>query len=202
MSGERCPSIPPEKLTPEQRVFHDGMMDKIRNGFGSTFNLQGKYGGLLGPLSIMMHTPEYSTHTMRLNKEVSSLPALEPRVKEVAIMATQGHYTGSFGGFLIYSHSRIIASQGLLTEDQMKKIAQGEKPSDIGEKESVAFDLAMRLVKGGQPLEQDLWERANSILGKDQTLHVIQLVAFYSLHGVTLNDGIIGTPEGEQIWKS
>jgi hypothetical protein len=140
---------------------------------------------------------------MRLNKEVLNLPALEPEVTEVAIMATMGHYTSSFGGgFLTYSHSRIIASKNLLTEEQMKKITFGEKPTDLTEKESVAFDLAMRLVKGGKPLEQDLWERANAILGKEQTLHVIQLVAYYSLHGVALNAGIIGAPEGEQIFKS
>ncbi|RDW85360.1 hypothetical protein BP5796_03685 [Coleophoma crateriformis] len=203
MSGPRYPAIPPEKLTPEQQVFHDEMKEKIRNGMGSTFTLEGKDGGLLGPLSIMMYTPQYSTHTMRLNKEVLNLPALEPLVTEVAILATQGHYTGSFGGgFLTYSHSRIVASQGLLTEEQMKKITRGEKPTGLGEKGDVAFDLAMRLVKGGKPLEQDLWERANAILGKEQTLHVIQLVAYYSLHGVTLNAGIIGAPEGERIWKS
>ncbi len=150
----------------------------------------------------MMYTPEYSTHTMRLNKEVLSLPALEPTVTEVAVLATQGYYTGSFGGFLTYSHSRIVASKGLLTEEQMKLITQGQKPLDLDEKGSVAFDLAMRLVKGGQPLEQDLWERANTVLGRDQTLHVIQLVAYYSLHGITLNAGIIGAPEGESIWKS
>lgn len=168
-----------------------------------SFTLVGKDGGLLGPLSIMMYTPEYSKHTMRLNKEVLSLPALEPAVTEVAILATQGHYTGSFGGgFLTYSHSRIIASKGLLTEEQMKMITEGKKPADLNDKESVAFDLAMRLVKGGKPLEQELWERANTILGKEQTLHVIQLVAYYSLHGITLNAGIIGAPDGEQIWKS
>jgi hypothetical protein len=161
-----------------------------------------KEGGLLGPLSIMTYTPEYSKYTMELNKQVLNLPALEPSVTEVAIMATQGHYTGSFGGFLIYSHSRIIAKKGLFSEEQMKMITQGEKPSDLTEKESVTFDLAMRLVKGGKPLEQDLWERANAILGKEQTLHVIQLVAYYSLHGVTLNAGIIGAPEGESIWSS
>lgn len=167
-----------------------------------SFTLQGKNGELLGPLSIMMYTPEYSVHTMRLNKAVLSLPALEPAVTEVAILAVQGHYTGSFGGgFLTYSHSRIVASKGLLTEEQMKRITEGEKPTDLGEKESLTFDLAMRLVKGGKPLEQDLWERANEILGKNQTLHVIQLVAYYSLHGVTLNAGIIGVPDGERLWK-
>jgi hypothetical protein len=73
-----------------------------------------------------MYTPEYSTHTMRLNKEVLNLPALEPAVTEVAILAVQGHYTCSFGGgFLNYSHSRIVASKGLLTEEQMKKITEG-----------------------------------------------------------------------------
>ena len=83
----------------------------------------------------MMHTPEYSTHTIRLNKEVLALPALEPAVTEVAILATLGHYTGSFGGgFLTYSHSRIVASKGLLTEDQMKKITEGEKPTDLSER--------------------------------------------------------------------
>ncbi|CZR68665.1 uncharacterized protein PAC_18564 [Phialocephala subalpina] len=153
MSGPRYPAIPPEKLTPEQRVFHNDMTEKIRNGFGSSFTLQGKDGGLLGPLSIMMYTPEYSKHTMRLNNEVLNLPALEPAVTEVAILATQGHYTGSFGGFLIYSHSRIAVGKELLTEEQMRKITQGEKPADLGEKEGVAFDLAIRLVKGGKPLE-------------------------------------------------
>jgi hypothetical protein len=137
---------------------------------------------------------------MRLNAEVLSLPALEPSVTEVAIFATQGHFTGSFGGFLTYSHSRITANKGLLTEEQMRKITKGVKPEGLSDKESVAFDLAMRLVKGGKPLEQDLWELANSVLGRDQTLHVIQLVAYYSLHGITLNAGIIGAPEGESIW--
>ena len=150
----------------------------------------------------MMYTPEYSTHTMRLNKEVLSLPALEPETTEVAILATQGHYTGSFGGFLTYSHSRIVTSKKLLTEEQMKKITQGEKPEDLSEKGSVVFDLAMRLVKGGKPLEQDLWDRANNVLGKDQTLHIIQVIAYYSLHGVTLNAGIIGAPDSESIWST
>lgn len=139
---------------------------------------------------------------MRLNEEVLKLPALEPAVVEVAILAVAGHYTGSFGGYSIYSHTRNALSSGLLTEEQMKKITQGEKPIDLSEKEGVAFELALRLVKGGKPLEQSLWERANSILGWDQTLHVIQLVAFYTLHGVTLNAGIIGAPEGESIWKT
>lgn len=139
---------------------------------------------------------------MRLNKEVLELPNLEPPVTEVAIMAVQGHYTGTFGGFLTYSHSRIIASKGLLTEEQMKKITAGEKPAGLSEKQEVAFDLAMRLVKGGKPLEQDLWERANAVLGKEQTVQIIQVIAYYSLHGVTLNAGIIGVPEGEKLWSS
>jgi 4-carboxymuconolactone decarboxylase len=202
MSGPRYPAIPPEQLTPEQRVFHDEMETKIKNGMGKTFTLHDKNGALLGPLSIMMHTPQYSTHTMRLNSEVLSLPALEPGPTEVAIMATQGYFTGSFGGFLTYSHSRIIASKNLLSEEQMKSITEGVKPDGLSDKESVAFDLAMRLVRGGKPLEQELWEKANDLLGKEQTLHIIQVVAYYSLHGITLNAGIIGAPEGEQIWKS
>lgn len=148
----------------------------------------------------MMYTPEYSTHTMRLNTEVLSLPGLEPSVTEVAILATQGHFTGSFGGFLTYGRSRVAAKKGLLTKAQMQEITSGFKPEGLSDKENVAFDLAMKLVNGGEPLEQALWERAKSILGRDQTLHVIHLVAFYSLLGITLNAGIIGTPEGESLW--
>lgn len=36
MSGPRYPAIPPEKLTSEQKVFHDAMAEKIKNGMGST----------------------------------------------------------------------------------------------------------------------------------------------------------------------
>lgn len=36
MSGPRYPAIQQEKLTPEQRIFYDEMMDKIRNnGLGA-----------------------------------------------------------------------------------------------------------------------------------------------------------------------
>lgn len=150
----------------------------------------------------MMHAPAYATHTMRLNKEVLELSALEPAVTEVAILATQGYYTGSFGGFLIYSHTRVAAKKNLLTEEQMRSITEGQKPDGLSEKQAVAFDLALRLLKGGSPLEQDLWERANKILGKEQTLHVIHVIAYYSLHGITLNAGIVGAPEGESIWSS
>lgn len=156
----------------------------------------------MGPLSIMTYTPQYSTHTMRLNSEVLGLPALEPGPTEVAILTTLGHYTRSFGGFLTYSHVRICASKSLFTDEQMKQLDAGIKPADLSEKEGVAFDLASRLVKGGQPLEQELWERSNRILGKDQTLHIIQVIAYYSLHGVTLNAGIIGAPDGESVWLS
>ncbi|KAK6364444.1 hypothetical protein LTS17_012209 [Exophiala oligosperma] len=202
MSGPRYPAIPPQQLTQEQQVFYDEMMGKIRDGMGSTLTLIGNNGELLGPLSIMMYTPQYSSHTMRLNFEVLSLPALEPGPTEVATMAVQGHYTGVVGGYLTYSHSRIIVDKNLLSEAQMKEITEGEEPSGLSEKESVAFQLAVRLVKGGNPLEQELWERANSILGWDQTLALIQVIAYYSLHGVTLNAGIIGVPEREHIWSS
>jgi hypothetical protein len=37
MSGPRYPAIPPEQLTAEQRVFHDEMEMKIRNGMGKTY---------------------------------------------------------------------------------------------------------------------------------------------------------------------
>jgi 4-carboxymuconolactone decarboxylase len=150
----------------------------------------------------MMYTPQYSTHTMRLNSEVLSLPALEPGPTEVAILTTLGHFTRSFGGYLTYSHVRICESKGLFTDEQMRQMDAGIKPEGLSDKESVAFDLAARLVKGGQPLEQELWGRANSVLGKDQTLHIIQVVAYYSLHGITLNAGIIGAPAGEKVWLS
>ena len=58
----------------------------------------------------------------------------------------------------------------------------------------------MRLVRGGAPLEQELWERCNEILGKDQTAAAIQLTAYYSLHSITLNAGIVGVPPGETLF--
>ncbi|KAG0646573.1 Transcription initiation factor TFIID subunit 11 [Hyphodiscus hymeniophilus] len=124
------------------------------------FTLKGKDGGLLGPHPISMHNPEYSVHTIRMNKEVLVFLGLEPVVTEVAILGTQGHFTGFFGGgFLTYSNSRTNASKGMLTEEQRRKIIHGVKPTDLDEKEGVTFDLAMRLVKDGKPLEQDLGEK-------------------------------------------
>ena len=70
------------------------------------------------------------------------------------------------------------------------------KPNDLTAEESVAFDLAYKLVRGGT-LPEPLYRLAVNTFGQHGTNEMIYLVGLYSMVSTTLNGFNVPVPERE-----
>ena len=70
------------------------------------------------------------------------------------------------------------------------------KPSDLSADESVAFDVAYKLVRGGV-LPEPLYRLAVATFGQHGTNEMIYLIGLYSMVSTTLNGFNVPVPERE-----
>ena len=70
------------------------------------------------------------------------------------------------------------------------------KPDDLSADESVAYDVAYKLVRGGT-LPEPLYRLAVETFGQHGTNELIYLVGLYSLVSTTLNGFNVPVPERE-----
>jgi 4-carboxymuconolactone decarboxylase len=70
------------------------------------------------------------------------------------------------------------------------------KPNDLAADESVAFDVAYKLVRGGT-LPEPLYRLSVETFGQHGTIELIYLVGLYSLVSTTLNGFNVPVPERE-----
>lgn len=87
-----------------------------------------------------------------------------------------------------------------LTKDQIIQIEKGEKPSDIDQQGSVAFDAAMELVRKPGPLGKEMWEKLMAEFGQEGALALVHYVGVYAYTCVLLNGCDVPLPGGEKIF--
>jgi 4-carboxymuconolactone decarboxylase len=100
---------------------------------------------------------------------------------------------------MIYAHERIAANHTSLTAGQIQEIKAGKKPLGLGDAESVAYDVTMKLVSCIKPLSDGAWERAVKTLGREGAVGLVHFVGFYAYTAVLLNGFDVPLPEGELI---
>ena len=83
-----------------------------------------------------------------------------------------------------------------MTAARLATLVADVKPNDLAQDESVAFDLAYKLVRGGT-LPEPLYRLAVDTFGQHGTNGLIYLVGLYSLVSTTLNGFNVPVPERE-----
>ena len=80
--------------------------------------------------------------------------------------------------------------------DRLATLVANLKPTDLTEDESVAFDVAYKLVRSGT-LPEPLYRLAVDAFGQHGPNEMIYLVGLYSLVSMTLNGFNVPVPEWE-----
>ena len=81
-----------------------------------------------------------------------------------------------------------------MAPQRLATICADLKPADLSAEESVAFDLAFALVRGGT-LPEPIYALARDTFGQHQLNEMIYLVGLYSLVSTTLNGFNVPVPE-------
>ncbi len=187
----RLPLIAPSELTAEQKSLYDDMRKGIASNF-SDFKFESEDGALIGPWNPWLHEPRIGRALWDLTLVMTATATLPGNVREVAILAVGSHFGAAYE---IYAHAAVAQRQGM-TLPRLATLTAGLKPADLDAAESVAFDLAHSLVRGGV-LPEPIYRLSMDTFGQHGTNELIYLVGLYSIVSVTLNGFNVPVPERE-----
>jgi 4-carboxymuconolactone decarboxylase len=187
----RLPLIPPAELSPEQKALYDEMRAGIATNFNA-FKVEREDGALMGPWNPWLHEPRIGKAIWDLTLAMTAEASLPDNIRQIAILAVGARFDAAYE---IYAHIAVAEREGMKAE-RLATLVADLKPADLAADESVAFDLAYALVRGGT-LPEPIYRLAVETFGQHGTNELIYLVGLYSLVSTTLNGFNVPVPERE-----
>lgn len=121
---------------------------------------------------------------------MTSLPALPPTVREVAILAVASRTQCAYEK---YAHLVMAEIRGI-THEQSQDLISGKFPESLGKGEKLAWEVANALGQPG-PLNQEIWDLGVQTIGKDGMMALIHVIGFYQYISVLLNGFDVKVPD-------
>lgn len=187
----RLPLIAPGDLTPEQKLLYNDMRKGIASNFNA-FKVEREDGALMGPWNPWLHEPAIGTAIWNLTLAMTANAALPDNVRQIAILVVGARFDAAYE---IYAHIAVAEREGM-SDERLATIVANLKPNDLAKDESVAFDVAYALSRGGT-LPEPLYRLAVSTFGQHGTNELIYLAGLYALVSTTLNGFNVPVPERE-----
>ena len=187
----RLPLITPADLTPEQKPLYDDMRRGIASNFNA-FKVQREHGALMGPWNPWLHEPQIGKAIWDLTLAMTASASLPDNVRQIVILVVGARFDAAYE---IYAHIAVAEREGM-REQRLATLVANLKPNDLSPEESVAFDFAYALVRGGT-LPEPLYRLAVETFGQHSTNEMIYLVGLYCLVSTTLNGFNVPVPERE-----
>lgn len=191
-AGQRFKQIPPENLTPEQRV----LADAIRSGPRSAVknSAAAKPGPLGGPFNVWLRSPGIGNLIQSLGAEIRFRSTLPPKLNELAIIVTARQWTSQYEWF---AHHRLALEAGLdpaIGAD----IAHGRRPAKMSEDEAIVHDFSRELHET-QGVSDATYQTALDRFGERGVMDLIAVNGYYVLVSMCLNVDRTPLPEGVSL---
>ena len=187
----RLPLIAPAALTPEQQSLYADMKAGISSNFND-FKTVSDDGALMGPWNPWLHEPVIGKAMWDLTKAMTAQASLPDPVRQVAILVVGAHFDAAYE---IYAHIA-VAERENMSKRRLATLVCGEKPHDLDEAESIAYDVTYALVNGGV-LPEPAYALAVETFGQHGANELIYLVGLYAMVSMTLNGFNVPVPERE-----
>lgn len=187
----RLPLIAPSELTNEQRSLYEDMKKGIAGHFNDFVAVRDD-GALMGPWNPWLHEPVIGKAVWDLTLAMTAKAVLPDNVRQIAILVVGARYDAAYE---LYAHIAVAEREGMPAE-RLATLVADLKPNDLAADESVAYDLAYALSRGGV-LPEPLYRLAVKTFGQHGTNELIYLVGLYALVSTTLNGFNVPVPERE-----
>src|SRR5271156_6799508 len=177
----RLPLIAPADLKPEQKSLYNEMRKGIASNFNA-FKVEREDGALMGPWNPWLHEPQIGKAIWDLTLAMTANASLKDNVRQIAILVVGARFDAAYE---IYAHIAVAEHEGMKPE-RLATLVADIKPDDLSLQESIAYDVAYKLVRGGT-LPEPLYALAVKSFGQHGANELIYLVGLYSLVSTTLN---------------
>jgi 4-carboxymuconolactone decarboxylase len=176
----RFSRLSPDHLTAAQKPVVERLAKSVRNGLG-------------GPFDVMLRSPGMAHGMVELFEYYRFKSALDPRLKEFAILILAREWTAQFEWF---AHRPAAAKAGL-SETTIEQLRRGERPTALQADEAVIYDLAVALIRD-HAVGDVVFDRARALLGDEQLVDLISMIGEYMKVALLLNAGRVGVPDGNE----
>jgi alkylhydroperoxidase family enzyme len=125
-----------------------------------------------------------------LTLAMTAKASLPDNVRQIVILVVGARFDAAYE---LYAHIAVAEHEGV-PEERLGTLVADLKPDDLTPEESVAFDVAYKLVRGGT-LPEPLYRLAVAAFGQHGPNELFYLVGLYSLVSTTLNAYNVPVPE-------
>src|SRR6476660_8113960 len=171
----RLPLIAPTDLSDEQRALYTDMRKGIAGSFNA-FKTEREDGALRGPWNPWLHEPAIGKAIWDLTLAMTANASLSDNFRQIAILVVGARFNAAYE---IYAHIAVAEREGMHPE-RLATLMANVKPHDLSKEESVGFDVAYSLSRGGI-LPEPLYRLAVSTFGQHGANELIYLVGLYAL---------------------
>ena len=189
----RLEPISPDKLSGEQKDLFDSIHELTR-AQKMGFVMARKDGALVGPFNPFLHFPQFGQAAWAMNVALARNTTLPKPVHELVILVTGARFSSRYE---IYAHEDVAKSAGL-SRAKISTLASGNRPVDLTEEESIAYDASSVLMRGAQ-LPESTYQSALEAFGEAGVAELLFLTGFYCLISVLLNGYDVAVPGRAEI---
>lgn len=175
---ERLPPIPPERMTPRQREVAEGITG-------------GPRGGLRGPFSAWLRSPEVADRFQQVGEYVRFQSSISPALNELAILVTAREWMAQYEW---YAHHALAMKAGLPAAIA-EAIARGERPAAMDAEQSVVYDFAIELHRT-RGLSDATYAAVVERFGENGLIDLMAACGYYVAVAMALNVSRVPLPEG------
>ena len=140
----------------------------------------------------MLHYPAYGKPVWDLFLALNDGSVLPKAAREVVILSTAARFGAMYE---LYSHEAVAAQSGL-PASKSRTIAAGERPADLTDEESVAYDVTAVLIRGHQ-VPNSAYDAAVAAFGVQGMTEIAYYVGCYCMVSTMLNAFDINLPGTE-----
>ena len=137
------------------------------------------------------YTPDLFQPFMAIGDAILNQKDFEPRARELVILAVMAVVDCPF---VLYAHTRIPVKLGL-SEEQVALAYKGNVPTDLTEEQAIIYTTALELARSRGPLDEQVWQRAETALGREMSARLAHVVGLYLYSSTILNLGAIPAPK-------
>ena len=188
--SSRIPSLPKEELNDEQQEFFDWFIASVKKKAPHPGAAERASKTLFPVLAVIPDVGKLSVDLLaRLEDNTPQLPAY---ARETAALYTTTYFKSAY---VTKIHSMNAVKLELLTQAQADTITAGEKPEDLDQERSLAYDIAEHLLAVRGPLSDALYDRGLEVFGREGIVALMHLVSLMAWTAMGLNVADVPPPQ-------
>jgi 4-carboxymuconolactone decarboxylase len=169
VSTDRMPPIPLEAMTDAQRE-------------AAREVASGRRGALIGPFIPAIRSPELMRRLQRLGEYLRYDSALEPRLRELAILVTARQWSQDFEWDV---HAPLAREAGLAA-GVVEAVAAGRRPEAMQPDEALVFDFCTELQRS-RTVSDGTYAAAVAAWGEQGVVDLVGSIGYYSTLALLMN---------------